>query len=168
MVDSEGRLLGLNALRLDGGLILAVPADARVKERVLLLGSGEAPAHHRLGVAVAPPRAARRMRRAVGLPDRDGLLVREVAQDGPADRAGVRAGDLTVAAGNRVDGVEALYAVLDGVPAGGGTLRLTLVRGTDERSADVDFAVPPGARGMSAVSERPAPIDPSEAEALDA
>jgi serine protease Do len=141
LVDSEGRLLGLNALRLDGGLILAVPADARVKERVLLLASGEAPAHHRLGVAVAPPRAARRMRRAVGLPERDGLLVREVAQDGPADRAGVERGDLIVAAGDTaIDGVEALYAVLDGVPAGGGTLRLTLVRGTDERSADVDFA----------------------------
>jgi serine protease Do len=141
LVDSEGRLLGLNALRLDGGLILAVPADARVKERVLLLASGEAPAHHRLGVAVAPPRAARRMRRAVGLPERDGLLVREVAQDGPADRAGVERGDLIVAAGDTaIDGVEALYAVLDGVPAGGGTLRLTLVRGTDERSADVNFA----------------------------
>ena len=30
----------------------------------------------RLGVAVAPPRVARRLRRAVGLPERDGLLVR--------------------------------------------------------------------------------------------
>src|SRR5204862_7322798 len=32
LVDAEGRLLGLNALRLDGGLILAVPATAAVKE----------------------------------------------------------------------------------------------------------------------------------------
>ena len=142
LVDAGGRLLGLNALRLDGGLILAVPADAQVKERVLLLASGEAPAHHRLGVAVAPPRAARRMRRAVGLPERDGLLVREVAEDGPADRAGVERGDLIVAAGGTaIDGVEALYTALDGVPAGGGTLDLTLVRGTEERSAEVEFAV---------------------------
>jgi serine protease Do len=142
LVDSEGRLLGLNALRLDGGLILAVPADARVRERVLLLASGEAPPHHRLGVAVAPPRAARRMRRAVGLPERDGLLVREVAENGPADRAGIERGDLIVAAGDtEISGVESLYAALDGVPADGGSLRLTVVRGTDERSADVDFAI---------------------------
>jgi serine protease Do len=141
LVDSGGRLLGLNALRMDGGLILAVPADAQVKERVLLLASGEAPAHHRLGVAVASPRAARRMRRAVGLPERDGLLVREVAGDGPADRAGVERGDLIVAAGDAaIDGVEALYTALDGVPPGGGSLRLTLVRGTEERNADVEFA----------------------------
>ncbi len=144
LVDSGGRLLGLNALRLDGGLILAVRADAAVRERVLLLASGEAPAHHRLGVAVAPPRAARRMRRAVGLPERDGLLVREVAEDGPADRAGVERGDLIVAAGETpIDGVESLYAALDGVPAGGGKLRLTLVRGTEERGTEVDFATAP-------------------------
>ena len=143
LVDAGGGLLGLNALRLDGGLILAVSLDAAVKERVLLLASGEAPAHHRLGVAVAPPRAARRMRRAVGLPERDGLLVREVAEDGPADQAGVERGDLIVAAGDTaIDGVEALYTALDGVPAAGGSLDLTLVRGTEERSAAVSFDGP--------------------------
>jgi serine protease Do len=140
LVDAEGLLLGLNAVRMDGGLILAVPAGARVKERVLLIASGEAPAHHRLGVAVAPPRAARRMRRAVGLPERDGLLIREVQQDGPADRAGIERGDLIVAAGGTdVDGVEDLYTALDAVPAGGGPLELTLVRGTDERTVDIEF-----------------------------
>src|SRR5919199_1769718 len=58
-------------------------------------------AHVRLGVALAPPRAARRMRAAVGLPERDGLLVREVADDSPAARAGLQRGDLLVAAGGR-------------------------------------------------------------------
>jgi serine protease Do len=140
LVDADGLLLGLNAVRMDGGLILAVAADARVKERVLLIASGEAPRHHRLGVAVAPPRAARRMRRAVGLPERDGLLIREVQQDGPAARAGIERGDLIVAAaGTDVDGVEDLYSALDAVPAGGGPLELTVVRGTDERTAEVEF-----------------------------
>jgi serine protease Do len=140
LVDADGLLLGLNAVRMDGGLILAVPAGARVRERVLLIASGEAPSHHRLGVAVAPPRAARRMRRAVGLPERDGLLIREVQEDGPADRAGIERGDLIVAAGGTdVDGVEDLYSALDAVPAGGGPLELTLVRGTDERTVDVEF-----------------------------
>src|SRR5215216_3584879 len=98
LVDPDGNLLGLNSLRLDGGLILAVPAGAAAKERILGLARGEAVSPHRLGVAIAPPRVARRLRRAVGLPEREGLLVRAVEEDGPADRAGVEPGDLIVAA----------------------------------------------------------------------
>src|SRR4051794_8220506 len=89
LVDVEGRLLGLNSVRLDGGLILAVPATAAVRERADVLAQGGTPSSHRLGVAVAPPRVARRLRRAVGLPERDGLLVRGVEGDSPAERAGV-------------------------------------------------------------------------------
>jgi serine protease Do len=140
LVDVEGRLLGLNALRLDGGLILAVPATAAVKERASRLARGEAPASPRLGVAVAPPRVARRMRRAVGLPERDGLLVRAVEDGSPAARAGIERGDLLVSAGGRdLDGVDALYESLDAVPSAGGTIELVIVRGTEERPVTVEF-----------------------------
>jgi serine protease Do len=140
LVDVEGRLLGLNALRLDGGLILAVPATAAVKERASRLARGEAPSSPRLGVAIAPPRVARRMRRAVGLPERDGLLVRAVEDGSPAARAGIERGDLLVSAGDRdLDGVDALYEALDALPGEGGTLDLTIVRGTDERPVTVEF-----------------------------
>jgi serine protease Do len=140
LVNPDGNLLGLNSLRLDGGLILAVPASAAVRERALLLARGEAPAPHRLGVAIAPPRVARRLRSAVGLPPRDGLLVRAVEEGGPADLAGLEPGDLIVEAGGKpVDGVESLYTALDSVPAAGGELELTVVRGTDERSVTARF-----------------------------
>jgi serine protease Do len=136
LVDVEGRLLGLNAVRLDGGLIIAVPATEAVKERAQRLARGEAPASPRLGVAVAPPRVARRMRRAVGLPERAGLLVRAVEDGSPADSAGIEAGDLLAAAGGtELTGVDDLYAVLDSVT--GGSLELTVVRGTEERSVTV-------------------------------
>jgi serine protease Do len=138
LVDVEGRLLGLNAVRLDGGLIIAVPATEAVKERAQRLARGEAPASPRLGVAVAPPRVARRMRRAVGLPERAGLLVRAVEDGSPADSAGIEAGDLLAAAGGtELTGVDDLYAVLDSVT--GGSLELTVVRGTDERSVTVQL-----------------------------
>jgi serine protease Do len=141
LVDPAGNLLGINSIRLDGGLILAAPANAAARERVVLLARGEAPAPHRLGVAVAPPRAARRMRRAVGLPERDGLLVRAVEEDGPADAAGIERGDLIVAAGGReIDGVEALYGALDELPVSGGELELAVVRGTEERTVTASFA----------------------------
>jgi serine protease Do len=141
LVSADGNLLGLNSIRLDGGLILAVPATSAVKERALQLARGEAPSPHRLGVAVAPPRVARRLRRAVGLPEREGLLVRDVEDDSPAADAGLERGDLIVSAGtSEIDGVDALYAALDAVPAAGGELQLTIVRGTEERAVTVTFA----------------------------
>jgi S1-C subfamily serine protease len=92
-------------------------------------------------VAIAPPRVARRLRSAVGLPERDGLLVRAVEEGGPADHAGIERGDLIVAAGGKaIDGVEALYSVLDGLPPNGGELELTVVRGTEERTVSASFA----------------------------
>ena len=92
LVDTDGRLLGINSVRVDGGLILALPADEALRERVEALGRGEAPKRVRLGVAIAPPRVARRLRRAVGLPERDGVLVRAVEEGerrpiGPASSA---------------------------------------------------------------------------------
>jgi serine protease Do len=141
LVDTDGGLVGINSLRLDGGLILAVPAGASVKERILALARGEAATPHRLGVAIAPARMARRLRSAVGLPERDGLLVRGVEDGSPGDEAGIESGDLIVAAaGTPTENVEALYTALDGVPAAGGDLELTLVRGTDERTVTVSFA----------------------------
>src|SRR5215207_8593948 len=70
LVDLSGRLLGLNAVRREGGLILAVPADEAVRARASVLARGEAAERPRLGVALAPPRHAARLRTAVGLPER--------------------------------------------------------------------------------------------------
>jgi len=132
LVSLAGELLALNAVRLDGGLIVAVPAAAA---RVDALARGEATSRPRLGIALAPPRAARRMRSAVGLPEREGLLVRAVAEGSPAAEAGVQRGDLLVAAGGTpVTGLDDLHAVLD---AAGEVIDLTVVRGVEERSLPV-------------------------------
>ncbi len=139
LIDSDGRLLGINSVRVDGGLILAVPADAGVKERVEALGRGERPKALRLGIAIAPPRVARRLRRAVGLPERDGILVRAVEEGSAAERAGVERGDLIVAAGGKeLERIDAVYEALDAARATG-TLDLTIVRGADERTVTVTF-----------------------------
>jgi serine protease Do len=139
LLDSAGRLLGINAVRIDGGLILAIPADQSLRERIEALGRGEAPKRVRLGVAIAPPRVARRLRRAVGLPERDGVLVRAVEDGSAADSAGLERGDLIVAAGEKqIDRVDVLYEALDAAH-GEGRLELTIVRGTDERTVPVTF-----------------------------
>jgi serine protease Do len=138
LVDAEGRLLGLNSVRMEGGLVLALPADAALRARIDALGRGEAPARPRLGAALAPPRQARKLRAAVGLPERDGLLVRAVEAGSPAERAGLERGDLLVAAdGRELRGFDELFEALD---AAGESLALTVVRGTEERVVDARFS----------------------------
>jgi serine protease Do len=138
LVDVQGRLLGVNSVRMEGGLLLALPADGALAARVEALGRGEAPARPRLGLALAPPRAARRMRAAVGLPPRDGLLVRGVEEGSPGAAAGLQRGDLLVAAAGRpLAGYDDLFDALD---AAEGELVLTVVRGTDERDVTAHFS----------------------------
>lgn len=137
LLDTEGRILGLNVLRLEGGLIVALGANAGLRSAAERLARGEEPERPYLGVAVAPPRVARRLRRAVGLPERDGVLVRGVEGGSPADHAGVAEGDLIVAAGGReVDGIDALHRAVEEAARNGG-LSLTVVRGSEERELEV-------------------------------
>ena len=139
LVDAHGRLLGINSVRMEGGLLLALPADAALRGVVDALGRGEAPARPRLGLALAPPRAARRMRAAVGLPEREGLLVRGVESGSPAEAAGLQQGDLLVAAGGRpLRGFDDLFDALEGAA---GELALSVVRGTEEREVTAHFSL---------------------------
>src|SRR5436305_882718 len=128
LVDPEGRLLGLTAVRMEGGLIVALPADASLRERADGLSRGETPVRPRLGVAIAPAHVARRLRSAVGLPECDGVLVRWVEERGPADQAGIEKGDLIVAAaGEDVARGDDLQRAVDGA---GSELVLGVLRGS--------------------------------------
>ena len=110
------------------------------------LAQGHSPRRARLGVALAPPKVARHLRRAVGLPERDGLLVHDIAADGPAGRSGLRRGDLIVGVDETtVATVDDLAQALDGA-AERGTVRLVVVRGVEEVLLDVSFA-PAGGDG---------------------
>jgi serine protease Do len=142
LVDADGRLLGINTNRLGDGFYLAIPTDAGLRDRVDRLAAGHSPTRRRLGVAVAPSFVARRLRRSVGLPDRDGLLVRGVDDGSPAAAGGVTAGDLIVSAnGVAVHDTDDLWSVLDAL--GGGdedTVDLGIVRGAEELTIRVTFA----------------------------
>src|SRR5262247_2209948 len=138
VLDAAGHLLGINTNRLGEGFYLAIPADKALRRRADALSRGESATSPRLGVAIAPGHVARRLRRAVGLPDTDGLLIREVVEDSPAARAGLASGDLIVAAAGRPMGTpDDLFDALQA--AQGGSIELRIVRGTDERAIQVDF-----------------------------
>ncbi len=96
---------------------------------------GDAP---RLGVALAPAAIASRMRRAVGLPDRPGILVLKVKRQSAADAAGITRGDLvTRAADAEVRTIGDLHRALRHAK---GTLTLDVVRGVEERSVEVTLS----------------------------
>ena len=135
IVDVEGRLVGLNTNRIGEGFYLALPADEGLRARVDALGRGESPKRARLGVAVAPSHVARRMRRSVGLPERDGVLVRGVEEGSLAAGAGIEAGDLIVEAGGR--SIEAADDLLEALEALELPFDVKLVRGIDERTVRV-------------------------------
>lgn len=135
LLDGAGRFAGLNTNRIGEGFYLALPADAALRERVESLAGGASVERPRLGIAIAPAFVARRLRRSVGLPDRVGLLVREVEDESPAATAGILRGDLivSVAGAPVTDSDELLDAI------GGATrpFEIGLVRGADELTVTV-------------------------------
>jgi DNA-binding MarR family transcriptional regulator len=93
---------------------------------------GEAP---RLGVALAPAAVASRMRRAVGLPDRHGVLVLKVKRSSAADEAGLARGDLVTKADDAE--VRTIGDLQRALRHAKGTLKLDVTRGVEERSVSV-------------------------------
>jgi S1-C subfamily serine protease len=135
LLNAAGELVGINTNRIGEGFYLALPADAGLRSRVDALARGESPTRPRLGVAVAPAHVARRLRRSVGLPPRDGILVRGVEGDSLAATAGLEAGDLIVeAGGHAITDADDLHAALGTVEF---PFELKLVRGTEERTVEI-------------------------------
>ena len=148
VVDTDGQLVGINTHRTATGY-LARPFDEALLARVESLRSGQHHVPRVLGVVLAPPHVASKLRTAVGLDDVPGALVRGVDPDGAAAAAGVREGDMIVgvtAAGSLadVDGPDTLQAALDRFgPAA--ELLLSVVRGADRVEVVVTFEAPPPA-----------------------
>jgi len=135
IVNAAGELLGINTNRLGEGFYLALPADAALKQRVDALGRGESVERPRLGVAIAPAHVARRLRRSVGLPEHDGLLVRGIEDGSPAARAGIVEGDLIFdVAGRAISDPDEL---LDAIGSATAPYQVKILRGTEERTVTV-------------------------------
>ena len=78
VADADGRVIALNTHRTGRGFYIARPIDAALRSTIDDLAAGKSVVRPRLGVALAPPAVAAKLRASVGLPAREGLLVRGV------------------------------------------------------------------------------------------
>jgi DNA-binding MarR family transcriptional regulator len=148
-------------VRTENRLLAALSAEQREQLAGLLRqllvsfeGSGPDGALPQLGLVLAPAHVTLDMRRALGLPDVVGLLVRQVATGGRAERAGLRTGDVLVRAGGReLRSVTSLHAALrDGFPSR--RLVVSVIR-----SADTALKLTLDLRDDPAASQPPGSID---------
>lgn len=110
-------------------------------------GSGPLPGRTpSLGVSLAAAHTAMAMRASVGLPALPAPLVRAVAQDSPAARAGIRPGDLLMAAGGRPLRSVADVHVALAAAGPGRRIGVRLLRGTSQLELQValDAGAGPG------------------------
>jgi serine protease Do len=139
--DAAGAVIGINTHRIGDGFYLARVADGALRARVTELVEGQSVQRRTLGVAVAPAHVAAQLRQAVGLAERDGVLVRGIDETGPAGRAGVLAGDLIVRVGETVVGtIDDLQQALDALTVD--TVEVALVRGAEDLTVTVAFIAP--------------------------
>ena len=137
LVDADGQLVGLNTNRIGEGFYLALPADAALRARVDALAARRVadarPARRRRS---RPSHVARRMRRSVGLPERDGVLVRGVEDGSPAD-GGRHRGRRPDRRGRRASRSPTPTTCSRRSARSSGPFEVKLVRGTEERTVTV-------------------------------
>jgi S1-C subfamily serine protease len=98
LADSRARVVGINTAVAGAGLGLAVPVNATTRRIVAALMRDGRVRRAYLGVVVAPAPVAPVWRAKIG-GRATGLRVASVVSGGPADRAGLRNGDLLLTAG---------------------------------------------------------------------
>ena len=139
LVDVDGRLVAINTNRSDAGY-QAIAVTGAVRARLDALIAGTSFHRRQLGVSLAPASTAAQIRKAAGLPEAVGLLVRGVADDSPASRAGLLQGDVITSADGAT--TETLSQLAEALARPAETVVLAVVRGTSTIEVSVSFADP--------------------------
>lgn len=144
LVDSRGRIVGINTaiIVMAQGIGFSIPSDTARWVVSQLLTHGHVRRGY-LGIAAQPRPLDRRLVRFHQLTADQAAEVVTVAGDGPADRAGIRRGDLIVAInGQEVSSVDHLHRFLAEWPIGE-PVKLGVVRGQERLELEVTPAEAP-------------------------
>lgn len=143
LVDSEGRVLGINTPSLSRFAATVIPASTIDRVVAELEKRGHIGRGY-LGVGMQPVALPQKLRDSLNLTSEVGLMIVTVEPEGPAEKAGVLIGDILVALdGKPLTDTQDLAAHLAGEQIGK-TVKASLIRG----GALVDLAI--------TVAERPA------------
>jgi S1-C subfamily serine protease len=141
LVGGDGKVIGINVAFIPPeeravslGFAIPAPTVTSVVEQLVETGR----ARHAY-LAIRPAQVTPQLDEAFGLGAERGVLVREVIDGGPADEAGMRAGDVIVRFdGDEIETVEDLFAKLREVEPGD-EVELAVVRDGDERELTVEL-----------------------------
>jgi serine protease Do len=146
LFDLRGQVVGINtAINPNGqGIGFAIPVDTLKQVLPQLITTGRI-ARGRLGVIVQPVNQP--LAKALGLDRPKGALVGEVESGGPADKAGLKAGDLIVSVdGTPVQRSEDLPRIIASHPPES-KVKVQVLRSREAKSFDVTLAELRDARG---------------------
>src|SRR5262249_48810753 len=132
LVACDGRVVGVNPATIlpAQGICFAIGINTAKFVASRLLRDGRIRRSY-IGVSAQTAPIHRRLVRYYDLPKETGVIVLSAESNSPAQRAGLREGDVIVALdGQPVAGVDDLHRVLSDVRTGA-TSELTILRGTD-------------------------------------
>ena len=165
LVDSEGRLIGVNTSiysRSGGneGIGFAVPSNLARSVMEGLLRHGRV-SRGFLGIGLQE--VTEDLAKAFKLEGSTGALVNEVKAGGPADKAGIKNGDIVAEVnGKRVDSPRELQLVVAGLSPGS-KVDVKIVRKGEAKSVSVELAERPG----QDLASGKAPAKPADPDVLD-
>lgn len=139
MFDLNGNVIGINTALISPtggnvGIGFAIPAE-QARPVIDALRRGQRPQRGYMGVGLQ--QLDDNIAASLGIPKNRGELIRSVTPGGPADRAGIRQGDVVITVNNRpVTPDEPLAYIVSGLPVGS-RVPIELVRDGQRRTVTV-------------------------------
>ena len=148
LVDMDGDLIGLNTAIFSqsgssSGIGFAIPA-AMVRQVVASAVSGSSHVERPWLGAHAEP-VTRDQAQSLGLPGAQGVQIKQIYPGGPADKAGLKAGDVLLAINDEAVNDESAVNYRIGTRKAGDDASLKVLRAGAQRTLTVRLATPPSA-----------------------